>query len=166
MMRILVISDTHIPVSSDRLPSEIENEAKKCDCCLHAGDFITLDTFNTLSSLTKVYGVHGNMDDAAVIEKLPIKQTIKLEDITIGLTHGHGTPNNLINCIKFEFSKEYSKIDIFVFGHSHQPMNKEIDGKIYFNPGSPTDQIFTPYRSYGILEINGKAIKREVVKIE
>ena len=164
-MRVLIISDTHIPVSADSLPCEIETEAKKSDCCIHAGDFITLETFNTLSSLTKVYGVHGNMDDAAIIEKLPLRQIIKLEGITIGLTHGHGTPANLINYIKFEFSKEYNEIDIFIFGHSHQPLNKKIDGKIYFNPGSPTDQIFTPYRSYGILEISGKALKREVIKI-
>jgi len=37
--------------------------------------------------------------------------------------------------------------------------------KIYFNPGSPTDTIFAPYQSYGILEINGKEIKRSIVKI-
>ena len=43
--------------------------------------------------------------------------------------------------------------------------NKEIEGKIYFNPGSPTDKMFTPHLSYGILEINGKNLKRKVVKI-
>jgi len=164
-MRVLVISDTHIPVSADKIPSVIEAEAKISDCCLHAGDFITNETLEILNSWIKTYGVHGNMDDVEIIEKLPAKQTIKLEDVTIGLIHGRGTPNKMIDYINHEFSQEFDKIDIFVFGHSHYPLNKEIEGKIYFNPGSPTDQIFTPYRSYGILEINGSQIKRKVVKI-
>jgi putative phosphoesterase len=165
-MRILVISDTHIPVSAHKLPSIIEEEARKSDCCLHAGDFITIETFELLNSWTKAYGVHGNMDDSSIIEELPLKQILKFEEITIGLIHGRGTPGNLINYINCEFYQELADIDVFVFGHSHQSMNKDIDGKIYFNPGSPTDQIFTPYRSYGILEINGKDIKSEVIQIE
>ncbi len=165
-MRILVISDTHIPVCAHKLPSIIEEEAKRSDCCLHAGDFITLDTLETLNSWTKTYGVHGNMDDAAIVEELPLKQVLKFDDITLGLIHGRGTPNNLLNYIQSEFYQEFDDVDIFVFGHSHHSLNKEIEGKIYFNPGSPTDQIFTPYRSYGILDINGKDIKREVITIE
>ena len=54
------------------------------------------------------------------------------------------------------FSQEMEKIDLFVFGHSHRAFDEERDGKIYFNPGSCTDKVFTPQCSYGILEIEGK----------
>ena len=40
-----------------------------------------------------------------------------------------------------------------------------IDGKIYFNPGSPTDRVFAPYNSYGIIEIKDGKLKRRIVKI-
>lgn len=164
-MRVLVISDTHIPIAANKLPSIIEEEAKLSDCCLHGGDFVIYPVFKTLNTWTKVYGVYGNMDDSMVREKLPAKQIIKLEEITLGLIHGGGHPSNLIDYINKEFSKEFKDIDIFVFGHSHCPLDKVIDGKIYFNSGSPTDRTFAPYCSYGILEIEGKEIKRRIVRI-
>ena len=164
-MKVLVLSDTHIPVATDKLSEKIIEEAKSSDCCIHAGDFLNQAALETLNSLTKTYGVCGNMDDEDLQEALPKKQIIKLEEITIGLIHGRGNPNNLINYINKEFSKEFDEIDIFVFGHSHYPLNKEIEGKIYFNPGSSTDKVFAPYLSYGILEINGKEVKRRIEKI-
>ncbi len=164
-MKILVISDTHIPITATKLPSIIEKEAKTSDCCLHCGDFITYSTFENLTSLTKTYGVCGNMDDNSIKERLPDKQIIKLGDFRIGLIHGRGHPNTILAYIKREFSDDFNDIDIFVFGHSHQSLNKEIDGKFYFNPGSPTDKMFAPYRSYGILEIIGDELKSKVVKI-
>ena len=53
---------------------------------------------------------------------------------------------------------------MLVFGHSHQPMNEIKDGILHFNPGSPTDKIFAPFNSYGILEINDK-INGKIIKI-
>ena len=66
----------------------------------------------------------------------------------------------------FGLAAEKDKIDLFVFGHSHIAVDQEINGKIYFNPGSPTDTIFTPKRSYGIIEINGKKITRRIIYLE
>jgi len=51
-MRILVISDTHIPVAQKTLPRIILEEAKKASLCLHAGDLIVYDVFEKLNSLT------------------------------------------------------------------------------------------------------------------
>lgn len=164
-MRVLVISDTHIPVTAAKLPAIIEKEAKMSDCCLHCGDFITYPTFEALSSWVKTYGVCGNMDDSTIKERLPEKQLIKLGGIKIALTHGRGHSNILLNYIQRKFLDEIDDVDVFAFGHSHHILDKEIDGKIYFNPGSPTDKMFAPYCSYGILEINGKDLKRRIVKI-
>lgn len=165
MTRILVISDTHIPARTNKIPEVLKKEAQTCDCCLHSGDFTTQPVFEKINSWVKTYGVRGNMDNDIVAGELPEKQILKFEDITIGLIHGSGHPNNLIEYINKEFAREFDKIDIFVFGHSHNTLDKEIKGKIYFNPGSPTDTVFAPYRSYGILEINGKNIKRKIMKI-
>jgi uncharacterized protein len=165
-MRILVISDTHIPIVAKELPDVIENEAKRCDCCLHAGDFISYEVYEKLSGWTKTYGVQGNMDDVSVQKKLPEKQVLELEGVRIGLIHGRGTPSGLIDYIDREFSREKVLPDIIVFGHSHCALDKEIDGKFYFNPGSATDTIFASARTYGILEVSGgKIVTRRIVTI-
>ncbi len=165
MLRILVISDTHIPVTAERLPEVIEKEARKSDCCIHCGDLIYYSVYEAISQWTKIFAVCGNMDEKATVDKLPKKQVLKFEEVTLGLTHGGGHPGKILDYVNREFAEEAKDIDIFTFGHSHNPLNQEIDGKIYFNPGSPTDTMFTPYRSYGILEIDGKLIKRRIVKI-
>ncbi|MCM8786979.1 MAG: metallophosphatase family protein [Candidatus Omnitrophica bacterium] len=164
-MKVIVISDTHIPTCANALPSIVEEEIKKSDYCLHAGDFVSYKFFESLRKFTKISAVCGNMDEAIVMGNLPKKQIVELENVKIGLIHGRGAPNNLIQYIKDEFKNEYNSIDIFVFGHSHLPTDEMIEGKIFFNPGSPTDKIFAPYCSYGILEIKDKTIHKKIVKI-
>ncbi|MCM8831548.1 MAG: metallophosphatase family protein [Candidatus Omnitrophica bacterium] len=164
-MKVIVISDTHIPTSVETLPTIVENEIKKSDYCLHAGDFVSYKFFESLRKFVKISAVCGNMDDIEIINNLPKKRIVKLENVKIALIHGRGAPNNLIQYIKDEFIDAFDEIDIFVFGHSHFPIDEEIDGKIFFNPGSPTDKIYAPYCSYGILEINDKTIERRIIKL-
>lgn len=164
-MKILVISDTHIPATASRLPAIIETEAKTSEYCLHCGDFITYPVYEALCQWTTVHGVCGNMDGDVLIKKLPEKKILKLGGITLALTHGGGHPNNILEYVQKKFYQEAKDIDIFVFGHSHNPLNEKIDGKIYFNPGSATDTVFAPYRSYGILEIEQGKLKRRIIKI-
>ena len=46
------------------------------------------------------------------------------------------------------------------------PKNEYIEGVLFFNPGSVTDTVYAPYRSYGIIEIDkdGK-INAEIHKL-
>ncbi len=163
-MRILVISDTHIPTTADRLPKIIEKEARISDCCIHAGDFTSYATLVRLKKITKVYGVCGNMDDVAIQKALPKQQVIVLDKLTIGITHGYGKPNDTPKQIKKTFSFYNEKIDIFIFGHSHRSLDKEINGQLFFNPGSPTDTFYAPYTSYGVIELTNGKIKRKIIK--
>lgn len=165
-MRILIISDTHIPSQAASLPNIIKEEALKSDCCLHCGDFTSASTYKTLCSWTKTYAVCGNMDDAVLRKELPPKRILRFEDIGLGLIHGGGHPDNIIAYVQRQFLKEAASIDIFVFGHSHSATDEEHEGKIYFNPGSPTDTVFTARRSYGILTIDRKKIERRIVTLE
>jgi hypothetical protein len=165
-MRILVISDTHIPVAGKSLPEVIKEEAKNSNCCIHSGDIIDSEVLRELSKHTKLHAVCGNMDYPELKKKLPSKLILTFDNITIGLTHGGGPPSGLIEYVKREFAENIDQINIFIFGHSHIPFNQEIDGKVFFNAGSPTDTMFAPYKSYGILEINGSSLTRRIIKIE
>jgi len=164
-MRILVISDTHIPSQTRSLPDIIKEEARKSDCCLHCGDFTAASVHKTLCSWTKTYGVYGNMDDDLLKKELPPKQILRFEQVCLGLVHGGGHPRNIITYVQKQFVEQTATIDIFVFGHSHCATNEEYEGKIYFNPGSPTDTIFAVSRSYGILTIERNKIERRIVPL-
>jgi hypothetical protein len=52
-----------------------------------------------------------------------------------------------------------------VFGHTHYPVNRKIDGVYFFNPGSAVDKRFAKSRSIGILEI-GTDIAGRIIPIE
>ncbi len=164
-MRILIISDTHIPAVAKELPPIIKEEASKSDCCIHAGDLIVASVLDDLSRLTETYAVCGNMDSFDLKKDLPERTVIELEEVKIGLIHGRGSPATLMDYLKKEFKQQTKELNMIIFGHTHYPLDKEMDGLIYFNPGSPTDKIFAPYPSYGIIEIAGKNIKRRIVKI-
>lgn len=164
-MKILVVADTHIPASAKDIPAVIIEEAKKSDICLHAGDLTEFSVYEELNKIIKTYAVYGNMDDSSVRNKLPQKEIIKANQHTIGLTHGGGAPDRIFDHLDNVFKDERDNIDIFVFGHTHKPVDVEKEGKIYFNPGSCTDIVFAPYNSYGIIEIEGETINRSIVKI-
>ena len=161
--RILVISDTHIPLSCPSLPKQVIEELKRSCLCIHAGDFIDIEVANEISKHTELKAVRGNMDSEQIQKKFPNKLVITIEGVKIGLTHGGGPPFNIMKKITSNFSEE---IDLYIFGHTHVACDKIHKGKIFFNPGSPTDKFFAKFCSYGILNITGKNVERKIIRID
>ena len=162
-MKIGVISDTHIPDRAKVIPQVILDEFKKVDMIIHAGDLIDLSVLRALrSACTDVRAVWGNMDPYEIRKKLTEKEIIKVANYKIGLTHGYGHPDKLIDLMTEIFKDD--NVDLIIFGHSHKPVSEMKDNIFYFNPGSPTDKVFSPYNSYGIIEITNK-IEARIVKI-
>jgi len=159
-MRVAVVSDTH----SKKLPPQLVADLKKSDLIIHVGDFCTPEDYALLAGLQKIEAVCGNMDLPQMSKQLPRKRVFKCEGLNIGLFHGEGAPRLLLDRVKAEFAKD--NVDVVVFGHSHHPLNEQIGKVLYFNPGSPTDTIYAPYRSYGILEINDKTVVGKIIRLE
>lgn len=161
-MKIGVISDTHIPRMAKDLPKVIYEELSKVDLILHAGDLVEINFLEKLRKINKTIAVSGNMDSREVSGVLKSKEIIEAGKFKIGLIHGRGAPEGIMERLIAEFKGE--EIDCLVFGHTHRPVN-EIKNKILlFNPGSPTDKIFAPFNSYGILEIDRK-ITGNIIKL-
>lgn len=159
-MKIGVVADTH----SLDIPRQMLNDFKKVDMIIHAGDFCTIKELEVFQKITKVKAVVGNMDDADLRDVLPQRQIFKCEEFMIGLVHSYGPPKDTLNNAIREFRS--SKVDIVIFGHSHIPCNETINKVLYFNPGSPNDQILAPYCSYGIIDIKDKQIFPKIVKVK
>jgi len=162
-LRIVAIADTHISDRSGKLPEKLLAEIKRADALIHAGDFVDLKLLNELKSIcSNLWAVRGNMDSAEIASKLPEKEIIKVGKFKVGIMHGFGAPDKIVDALLKTFEKD--KPDLIVFGHSHKALNEKNGGIIMFNPGSPTDTFFAPYNSYGIIEIND-TIKTEIVKL-
>ena len=128
---------------------------------LHAGDFVDKGLFDKLASTKKLTAVYGNMDSADIRRLIKDKEIVQAGKFRIGLIHGYGAPKDLMDTVR----KEFPKIDAIVFGHSHTSVNVSIDGILFFNPGSPTDNIFASTNSYGILEVGEDAIEGKIITL-
>lgn len=162
-MKIGVIADTHIPDRAKEIPKEILEDFKNADLIIHAGDLVDLAVLDKLKSVCKhVKAVWGNMDPYEVRKKLPEKEILEVGGYRIGVMHGYGSPAKLIDFLASSFKND--KVDLIIFGHAHTSFNEKKGDILFFNPGSPTDKVFSPYNSYGIIEINDK-IEAKIIKL-
>ncbi len=159
-MKIGVVSDTH----SISIPKQLIQDFKSVDFIVHAGDFCSLEDFKIFQGINQVKAVFGNMDDPALQQVLPQRQVFKCEGFSIGLFHGHGTPRPALDNAMREFKS--SKVDVVIFGHSHEPYNEVINNVLYFNPGSPNDIVRAPYCSYGTIEFKSGQIIPKIIKVK
>ncbi len=158
-MRVLVISDTH----SMDLPQKVIDEFAKVDLVIHAGDVCSLAYYKRLPKGVEIRSVLGNVDEPELGKKFAKKIFFELEGVKVGVFHGRGPARRVKDFVIEEFASD--QVDVAIFGHSHKPFKERINGVLYFNPGSPTDTVFAPYLSYGILEIAGGSVKAKIVKI-
>ncbi len=161
-MRIIVLSDTHIPRAGHALPDIILDEITRSDMVLHAGDFIDEETHDLIvRSKVEFHAVRGNMDSMELRRRLKDKEVITAGKFKIGLIHGYGAPKDLIQTV----GQEFKGVDAIVFGHSHSAVNINKGGRLYFNPGSPTDTVFAKVNTYGILDVTDKGIEGTIVRL-
>ena len=158
-VKIGVLSDTHISGFDTNLKKVIDTNFSDVDFVLHAGDLIDLKVLDMFGD-KEVRAVCGNMDTPRVRQELPEQLTMDINGFKIGLIHGWGSPDG----IEKKLLNKLGKLDCIVFGHTHYPVNKMIDGVYFFNPGSAMDRRFAPFCSVGILEV-GHEIAGSIMKI-
>lgn len=150
-MKVIVISDTHMPRMAKGLPPRLKEDLKTAELILHAGDWQTREVYEELKTYAPVEGVCGNVDGQDLIEQFGFQKVLTIEGYRIGIVHGHGKKGTTEQRAIEAFSGK--ELDIIIFGHSHIPVNKSIDGTILFNPGSPTDKRRQSKYSFGIIKI-------------
>jgi uncharacterized protein len=159
-LKVGVISDTHIPAIALSLPPVVFEIFKGVDLILHAGDIVELSVLDELSSVAHVEAVAGNMDGSDVHLKLPSKKIIPIGGYSVGLIHG----KYKIDVQREMIMKEFSAVNLIVYGHSHTPFWGKVGDVYFLNPGSPTDKRHAPYNSVALLHI-GDELKAEIIRI-
>ncbi|ADM69857.1 Putative metallophosphoesterase MG207 [Paenibacillus polymyxa E681] len=160
-MKIIVLSDTHMPYRSKILPSRLVQELKGSDLILHAGDWTDWFVYERLAEFAPVQGIAGNNDGMDIVKRLGYQRIVEAQGKRIGMVHGHGwrgsTENIALNTFKGE------TLDCLIYGHSHIPVVKTIDGQLVLNPGSPTDKRGEDEYSFIVLTIEAGQMEAQLV---
>ena len=161
-MRVAVISDTHLPRGSRKLPDACLARLRRADLILHAGDLVTVGFLAELRALgPPVDAVHGNVDEPALRAALPTERVVEVEEARIGLVHEPGPrPGREQRLVD-----RFPGCDAVVYGHTHLPQANRYRGVWILNPGSPTERRRAPARSMLELVVAGRELRAELVML-
>src|SRR4051794_31577137 len=161
-MRIAVVSDTHLPKGSRRLPEECTARLAAADLILHAGDLVTVSFLEELRALgPEVAAVHGNVDEPALRTLLPAERVVEAEAIRIGLVHDAGPRAER----EARLVRRFPGCGAVIYGHSHLPEVQRVEGVWILNPGSPTERRRAPARTMLELRVFGDEIAADLIDL-
>ena len=182
MIKLGVISDTHIPDRARRLNVHVIPIFQEAGVAaiLHAGDVSTARVLRQLEQVAPVYATRGNRD-WVLLRHLPSAIQLNFNGVTVGLTHGHGQLRDyLVDRVKYllggyrlemfepRLLATFPKARVIIFGHTHRRLNHWSNGQLLFNPGSsqiPDVNKTSP--SVGLLTIHpGGEVEGEIVMLE
>jgi putative phosphoesterase len=145
-MRLVLISDTHLPVRAKRLPAPVWDAVDDADVVIHAGDWVSVGLLDELESrAARLVGCWGNNDGPELRARLPEVARVTLDGLSVAVVHETGPAKGR----EERCAAAYPGVDLLVFGHSHIPWDTTAPGGLrLLNPGSPTDRRRQPYCTY------------------
>ena len=131
-MYIGLISDTH-GVFDDAFREFFE----PVEVIWHAGDWGGDISFaEDIAAFKPVVGVYGNCDGSSIRYQYPEAQVLKLQGLTVLMTHIGGSPGHYYPSAQALIERH--KPDVFICGHSHilKVMRDDKYSLLYINPGA------------------------------
>jgi len=154
LMKLGIVSDTHIPDIIGEIPSWVISGLVDCDLIIHAGDITGSEVLAELREIAPVKAVQGNCDGSDLTEELELSWQFEIEGINIALTHGHIIQGDLITGLTYSFTEA----DLIIFGHTHNAFYQELENQVLLNPGSPTVRKRKKYYSFARVELKAGQI--------
>jgi putative phosphoesterase len=145
-VRLLLMSDTHLPKRAKELPAPLLAELPRADVVFHAGDWVDTATLDLLESRSRrLVGVYGNNDGPGLRARLPEVAHADLDGVRFAVVHETGAAQGR----EARCAARFPGTDVLVFGHSHIPWDTTAaTGLRLLNPGSPTDRRRQPHCTY------------------
>ncbi|MFF4152136.1 metallophosphoesterase family protein [Streptomyces sp. NPDC001651] len=155
-MRLLLMSDTHLPKRAKALPEPLLAELPRADVVFHAGDWVDTATLDLLESRSaRLVAVYGNNDGPELRARLPEVARAELGGLRFGVVHETGAAQGR----EARCAARFPDLDVLVFGHSHIPWDTTAaTGLRLLNPGSPTDRRRQPYCTYMTATLDAGAL--------
>ncbi|RDS63726.1 metallophosphoesterase [Streptomyces sp. M7] len=155
-MRLLLMSDTHLPKRAKALPEPLLAELPRADVVFHAGDWVDTVTLDLLESRSaRLVAVYGNNDGPGLRARLPEVARAELGGLRFGVVHETGASQGR----EARCAARFPDLDVLVFGHSHIPWDTTAaTGLRLLNPGSPTDRRRQPYCTYMTATVDAGAL--------
>ena len=147
-MKIAILSDTH-----GLLRPAVVEHLKTADAILHGGDINKQSIVDELRQYAPLYIVRGN-NDKEWAEAIPHDCTITLDGVTFYMVHN-----------KKDIPADLSGVDAVVFGHSHQYVQEEKNGRLWLNPGSCGPRRFHQEITMMMAEVTEGKIRVEKITI-
>jgi putative phosphoesterase len=145
-VRLLLMSDTHVPKRARDLPAELWTAVDAADVVVHAGDWVDVPLLDALSDrANRLVAVYGNNDGPALRARLPEIARVTLDGLRMAVVHETGPSTGR----ERRCADRFPDTDVLVFGHSHIPWDTTApNGLRLLNPGSPTDRRRQPHATY------------------
>ncbi len=164
IIKIGVISDTHIKYGGNNLPTTVYKIFEDVNLIVHCGDLLIHDVIEDLEQIAPVVAVAGNMDNYNLKQILKTTKVIEISGKKIGITHGNTRGENAWRSAYMNFEK--TKLDCLIFGHTHAPLVKEVDGMLIVNPGSAMDKRFERHHTVAIIEIENEKLHASIINLD
>ncbi|MET3564630.1 putative phosphoesterase [Leifsonia sp. 563] len=164
-MKLLLISDTHVPKRARALPAQVLAAVDAADVVIHAGDWVDAATLDLLEQhARRLVGVWGNNDGPELRRRLPEVAHVELGGLRFAVVHETGPATGR----EMRAERDHPDADVLVFGHSHIPWDTVSPrGLRLLNPGSPTDRRRQPVCTYLTLDVaDGRIADVTLVPVE
>ncbi|TDI95107.1 MAG: metallophosphoesterase [Caldithrix sp.] len=147
-MEIGVISDTHGYINPKVFPI-----FEGVEQILHAGDIGSEDIITTLEAIAPVQAIHGNVDMFPLRARYPAVLTLDINGALICIIHDFfGLPDPRATGAVQKSGKK--KLDLLIYGHSHEAKLERSGEVLLFNPGSAGKQRFSLRPAVGLLTVS------------
>ncbi len=156
------MSDTHIPDFAKTLPNGLFPDLRNTDLILHAGDVTSRTVLDELSNYAPVHVALGNNDgeDVAAWGALP-EVRLEVDGTNVVMLHDAGRRDGRERRLR----RRFPEAGLIVFGHSHIPIDADVDGVRLFNPGSPTWKRRQPVPTFGIVNVDDHRLTTRIVEL-
>lgn len=168
MMRIGLISDTHMPPWNVAMADQIAETFAGVDLILHAGDIISSAVLDWLETIAPVLAAKGN-NDAHLYADARVRplQTLTHMGVSVAVLHVYEPWNrDPHDMMRERYGMEQSP-DVLVVGDTHFECIERRNGVLMVNPGSPT----TPHLrtdlpgTVAILHLDATGAEAEIVTL-
>jgi putative phosphoesterase len=176
-----VVADTHVPDRVNSLHPGLLDALRSngVQYIFHVGDVSAGRVLVQLEQVAPLMAVRGNRD-FLISRRLHLLEHMEVCGVSLAVMHGHGGllpylwDKALHFTLGYDLTRYLRKLasssgsaQVVVFGHTHNAVIVNYEGKLFFNPGSAS---FGAYRhgppSFGLLRFPGSGqINAEIVRL-